>query len=314
MIDDSRRLLPSVASLHSLVAAADLQSFSRAAERLGLTQSAVSRQIAHLEDRLQLQLFDRVGRNVKLTNEGRDYVEAIRPALTQIRNATALAIDRRPDRELLIATLPSFGMRWLAPRLPVLSYTAPDLIVNFSARSVPFEFSAENFDAAIHFGTANWSEADHDFLFAEDMIVVTAPSFLEQHRVSQPGDLLHLPLLALQSRKALWSKFFSAAGIDAAIPRPAATFEHFLMLAQAAVAGAGAAMLPRFLIEIELQSRLLVQLFDDDLLMTTGAYFLVYPQHRLEKLAFREFRDWLLHEATQPRIANEMPVSRRNAT
>ena len=296
MNDGSRRLLPPLANLQSLIVAAEHDSFSRAAERLDLTQGGVSRQIAHLEDWLQLRLFERIGRTVRLTTEGREYVEAVKPAVEQIRRATGRAIERRPELELAIATLPSFGMRWLAPRLPLLSSEIGSLIVSFSARSVPFDFGEESFDAAIHFGFADWHGVEHDLLFSEEMVAVASPSLIERYDIRSPSDVARLPLLSLGSRREAWASWFKAADIDRPPPEPAATFEQFLMLAQAAAAGAGAALLPTFLIEVEQRSGALATLFKD-LSLSTGAYFLVYPGDHLKKAAFRQFRDWILREA-----------------
>ncbi|MFC3712963.1 LysR substrate-binding domain-containing protein [Sphingoaurantiacus capsulatus] len=297
MSDASRRLLPPMAALHSFAAAARLGSFSRAGDELGLTQSAVSRQIAHLEDWLQLRLFDRTGRRVVLTAEGSAYAEAIAPALDRIRRATARAIERRPDRELSIATLPSFGMRWLAPRLPRLTAQIPDLTINFSARATEFHFADEAFDAAIHFGRPDWPDAAHDLLFGEQAVAVMSPDFIARHAIVTPADLARVPLLALSSRRRAWPAWFGAGSIAAPAPEPTAAFEHFLMLAQAAAAGAGAALIPSFLIEPELASGVLVSPFEltaPDL----GAYYLVYPPDRLDSPAFGQFRDWLIAEVS----------------
>ncbi|MBW8911949.1 MAG: LysR family transcriptional regulator, partial [Sphingomonas sp.] len=178
MNNSRRRLLPPMGALASFVAAARHDSFSRAGEDVGLTQSAVSRQIAVLEDWLQLTLFKRKGRRVALSRDGQAYMAAISPALDSIRAATAEALSRQSNLELNIATLPSFGMRWLAPRLPALATRHPELIINFAAKSFPFDFAGEDFDAAIHFGPADWPEATHDLLFHEEAIPVCAPSRL----------------------------------------------------------------------------------------------------------------------------------------
>lgn len=296
MNENRRRLLPPMAALHSFAAAARLESFSRAAQELGLTQGAVSRQIAQLEDWLQLLLFDRAGRGVVLTPEGRDYVEAVGPALDRIRRATARAIERRPDHELYIATLPSFGMRWLAPRLPNLTALVPDIVVNFSARSTEFDFDDEEFDAAIHFGQADWRGVNHDLLFREQAVAVMSPDFVVAHGIKSPDDLARAPLLALTSRRRAWAGWFETCRVSVPAPEPGATFEQFLMLAQAAIAGAGAALIPTFLIMPELTSGALVQPFETaapDL----GAYYLVSPPDRVGSRTFRQFREWILSES-----------------
>lgn len=296
MKDEARRLLPPMTALHCFAAAARYGSFSRAGREVGLTQSAVSRQIAHLEDWLQTPLFERHGRRVSLSARGRDYADAIVPALDRIRRATAHAIERRPERELAIATLPSFGMRWLAPRLPRLTERFPQLIVNFAARSTEFDFGEEQFDAAIHFGLPDWPLMTHDLLFREEAIPVAAPALLAEQGVTTPADLARLPLLVQSSRRNAWAQWFERAGVPGAAPAIGPSFEHFLMLAQAAAAGAGVALIPSFLIEPELRSGALTCPFA---LSISGeeAYYLVYPPDRLANPMFRHFRDWIIREA-----------------
>ena len=289
--------LPSMGALTAFEAAVRHGGFSRAGQEIGLTQSAVSRQIAQLEAVLQTPLFHRIGRRVRLNDAGRAYADELLPALDAIRRATARASTRRQRNVLRIATLPSFGMRWLAPRLPLLTARHPDLVVDFAARSQPFDFAHEDFDAAVHFGVAeDWPGVDADFLFREEAVPVCSPAWLAAHPLRDPADLLTAPLLSQSSRRDAWPRWLSAAGVDASGWEPGPAFEHFLMLAQASACGAGVALIPSFLIQPELEAGTLVVPFARPL-STDQAYYLVYPQNSLDGL-LRAFRDWMVGQAT----------------
>ena len=271
--------------------------FSRAGEEIGLTQSAVSRQIAQLEDWLQTPLFDRIGRRVRLNEAGRAYADELLPALDSIRRASARASARPSQTALRVATLPSFGMRWLAPRLPQLTARHPDLVIDFAARSQPFDFGHEDFDAAVHFGVAaDWPGVAMDFLFREEAVPVCSPAWLAAHPLREPADLLHAPLLSQISRRDAWARWLAMAGVDTNGLAQGPAYEHFLMLAQACAAGVGVALIPSFLIQPELAAGTLVIPFARPL-STEQAYYLVYPAGALGAGPLAQFRDWMVEQA-----------------
>lgn len=293
----SRKWLPPMNALTAFEAAVRHGGFSRAGEEIGLTQSAVSRQIAQLEDWLQTPLFDRIGRRVRLNEAGRAYADELLPALDSIRRATARASARPSQTALRVATLPSFGMRWLAPRLPQLTARHPDLVIDFAARSQPFDFGHEDFDAAVHFGVAaDWPGVTMDFLFREEAVPVCAPAWLAAHPLREPADLLHAPLLSQISRRDAWARWLAMAGVDASGLAQGPAYEHFLMLAQACAAGAGVALIPSFLIQPELEAGTLVIPFARPL-STEQAYYLVYPAGALGVGPLAQFRDWMVEQA-----------------
>lgn len=298
-MSEGRHFLPPMAALNTFVAAARLGSFSRAGAQVGLTQSAVSKQIAILEDWLQTPLFERRGRRITLNAAGAAYAEQIRPALNRIRAATEQALRRGEGRELSIATLPSFGMRWLAPRLPDLTERNPGMTVNFALRSFPFDLRDEGFDAAIHFGKPDWPDASHQFLFREETVVVASPDWLAAHSVKSPHDLVGLPLLFQSSRQTAWARWFAQCGVTDTPPLKGATFEQFLMLAQAAASGLGAALIPRFLIDPELRSGTLVMPFPQ-VLTSDDAYYLVRRTDWEDDPALKAFSEWICAQATRP--------------
>lgn len=293
MKEDDRRLMPPMAMLNSFAKAAEHGSFSRAAAALSLTQGAVSRQVSALETWLGRPLFDRRGRRVSLNADGRSFAEAIAPALADIRRATRRVMDDQGRQTLEIATLPSFGMRWLAPRLPGLTARHPAIVVNLTARSDEFDLDAEGFDAAIHFGQADWSDARHDFLFREASVPVVGRRLAST--IAVPADLLGVPLLTLRSRSDAWSTWFAAQDVDGGDIAISATHNQLLLLAQTVAAGGGAALIPRFLIEPELAAGDLVALFQSSA-VSAAAYYLVTSSRRPLSQPMADFRSWLLAE------------------
>jgi len=291
------RLLPPLSMLRCFEAAVRCGSFSGAAERVGLTQSAVSRQIAGLEEWLGTPLFERRGRRVAVNATGRSYQAEIGPALASIRRATAKYVAAPQVRSIELATLPSFGMRWLAPRLLRLTTRHPGMIVNIAARSDIFEFAHEPFDAAIHVGASDWPGAVHDLLFEEQVVPVIAPALATEYNLRTAEDFLRVPLLVQSARRDAWRRWFALSGISLPTDhQPTSTIAHFLMLAEAARAGSGAALMPSFLIEPELESGQLIAPVDLELADNRN-YYLVYPEDRLRHPAFRDFRDWIRAEA-----------------
>jgi LysR family transcriptional regulator, glycine cleavage system transcriptional activator len=287
---------PSMIALRCFAAAARTGSFTRAAAELNLTQSAVSRQVAKLEDSLATRLFTRAGPYLQLTERGRAYASAITPPLTAIVAATERFRSELDAGVITLATLPSFGMRWLAPRLTRLTRDLPELVVNLFARSDEFDFAAEIHDAAIHFGQPDWPGVRCDYLFGERCVAVVAPALLKANGNDMHAVLARAPLLTLTNRPAAWEQWAVSREIELVGRKPRPRYEHFAMLAQAAAAGAGAALIPDYLIEEELGDGRLVSIALPDT-TSEGAYYLVYPEEKLEKSAFRKFRRWLIDEA-----------------
>jgi LysR family glycine cleavage system transcriptional activator len=292
---DDRRLLPSITMLQCFEAAARYGSASLAGTHIGLTQSAVSRHIASLETWLGQPLFDRVGRRIVLNEQGRLYLDRIARPLGEIRAATRDMLGHGA-RVVNLATLPTFGMRWIAPRLPGLLMHDPELVVNIAARIDIFAFAGENFDAAIHVGAPDWPDVEHDLLFRERVIPVLSPDLAMRLGVRRPEDFLRLPLLAQSARRDAWQQWFAMCDVPFPAERAVSVMGHVSMLAQAACAGAGAALLPSFLIQPELQSGALIAPVERALAQDRS-YYLVYPRAKLQLPHFALLRAWLLEEA-----------------
>ena len=291
-----RRLLPSTSMLMALDAAARAGSFTAAARELNLTQGAISRQISALEDQLDVELFERAGKNILLTEAGRIYAREIGVALQSIRNASLNAMTSPLSGILNLAILPTFGTRWLMPRFPSFLKENPNITVNFVTKLTVFDFHEENLHAAIHYGQPDWPDAISTFLMSEEVIPVCSPGFLEENPLAYPGDLASLPLLHLTTRTDAWENWFRSNDFDPPQEQGMA-FEQFSIIAQAAVAGLGVALLPEFLIQSELDRNELVVILDMPTRSEAG-YYLVTPVDKSEHPPVAALREWLVKFAT----------------
>ncbi|MGQ9368059.1 LysR family transcriptional regulator [Azospirillum sp. ST 5-10] len=286
-----RRFLPSMSLLAAFEAAARHQSFTAAAAELNLTQSAVSRQIRALEETLGAELFRRERQTVRLTLAGETYAQQIREALQRISAATLTFRANPRGGSLTLAILPTFGTRWLAPRLPGFVAGHPGITVNLTTRLAPFDFQLDPVDAAIHFGAPDWPGAELDPLMGETVVPACSPALLARHRFAAPADLLDAPLLHLVSRPDAWERWFEAMGVPAR-GVSGMLIDQFATAAQAATSGLGVALLPRFLIEGELARGDLVQAFDGPM-ESAGRYYLAWPSRRESHPPLQAFRRWI---------------------
>jgi LysR family transcriptional regulator, glycine cleavage system transcriptional activator len=300
-----RAFVPPADTLIAFECAARHLSFTRAAEELHLTQGAVSKQVRHLEDRLGVELFRRVRQRIVLTDAGRLYLHDIRGALEQMTAATRQVMSYAGSADVLnLAVLPTFGTRWLAPRLADFARRYPDAGLNLSVRLQPFDFSEEPFDGAIHHGDPVWAGAIAEHLFDEEVVPVASRAFRDRHNIRSPADLARVPRLQLATRPLAWRQWFDKAGVETDAAFQGARFEQFVMISEAAIHHAGAALIPRFFVETELASGRLVRLFDLSPDQQT-AYYFVYPEGRTLRPVVTAFRQWLMEEARAARTKRE---------
>lgn len=298
----SRRYLPSLASLRALEALDRLGTATAAAQELNLTQSAVSRQLAVLEEQLGAPLIKREKRKMTMTDAGARYAMEIRDALSQISKASMQVLLHPGAGGLSLAILPSFGMRWLVPRLAQFATLHPDVAVNLSTRITPVSFDTENFDAAIQYGRGAWKNCQSLLLCEETLIPVCAPKMLEGHSVEQAGDLSALPLLHIETRPEAWNTWLASHGAPPATSA-GTRFDQFSTITQAAIHGLGVALLPDFIANQELAAGRLATAFQGPT-RSIGAYYLVWPDKNANTPPLRVFRDWI---ATQAQIEDGLP-------
>lgn len=293
-----RRALPPLAELVAFEAAARHLNFTRAGEELSLTQSAISRQITLLEESLGVRLFERIRQRVALTQAGRFYAEQVREVLTRLAAATEEAIAFRGHRGILrLGVPPTFGTRWLIPRIGRFFERHPEVTVSFTTR-LPgiFDFRRENLDATIHVGEAAWPGVILHRLTSGEIVALASPSLAAALAIREPRDMRRATLLIHRSRPDAWSEWFAAHQLDGIGAQRNLAFEQFTLVFQAAIAGLGVAIAPRFLAQPELASGELVSLFAPITQKNQGDFF-AYPAERKDYPPLAAFRDWILEEA-----------------
>ncbi|MBA8877375.1 LysR family transcriptional regulator [Phyllobacterium myrsinacearum] len=295
----SRRLIPDIDILQTFECAARHGSFTQAAKELNLTQSAVSRQMSELESQIGVLLFERVRQRVVLSDAGQKFLPEVRRllGLTEETMLRAMAASQSAS-SLSIATLPTFGSRWLMPRLPDFLKRYPDMALSVASRSQPFDFEEEPFDLAIHYGQPVWAHATCTYLCSEMIVPVGSPELLSANPVATPAELANsAPLLHLSTRPKAWADWFESVQAEVVSPYKGHRFEHFSMVIEAALAGLGFALVPRYLIEHELASGRLRVLFDQPL-TTENSYYLVVPDHKKENLMAQSFFAWIADQVS----------------
>ncbi|MBI7502572.1 LysR family transcriptional regulator [Pseudomonas aeruginosa] len=298
-----RRKIPSTAALVSFESAARHESFTKAAEELSLTQSAICRQIATLEEFLGVELFRRSRRGVKLTEAGLSYSRRVAVRLDAVERDTLAVMGRQGGGAIELAVVPTFGTQWLLPRLKRFQRLHPEVTVNLTNRTRPFLFADTEFDAALYFGDADWSGTVSHFLMRENPVPVCSPELLGGRRTLSAEQVAGLPLMQQSTRPYAWRQWFHSQGLNVAHDMSGPRYELFSMLAQAAMHGMGVALIPPFLIQDELaDGRLIVPM--QHAYLSENAYYLIIPERRVESAMLNAFRDWLVEEARQYREAN----------
>lgn len=306
MRNDPERL-PPLDRLAVFDAAARHLSFTKAAAERFLTQSAVSRQIAALEEDLGVPLFRRRHRALDLTDEGRRLAAAVTAALAGLRStvATIRGPQLRARREVLtLTTTPGLASLWLIPRLAGFLAEHPQVDVRIDATHEKRALASEGYDLAIRYG--NTATLGGTPLFDEVVMPVCAPALLQRGRapLKTPADLAHHTLLQTGTHSgsgmpAEWPAWLTAVGAADVEPAALLTFSGYDAAVAAAVAGQGVLMGKRPIIDRLLRQKALVAPFKGALASARG-YALVMTAESERRVAAQNLRAWLLAQAAAP--------------
>lgn len=291
-MDGQYRALP-LNPLRAFAVASRHRSFTAAANYMGVSQVAISRQISTLENYLGVKLFDRDARSVKLTEAGRAFSQEISGLFDDLEAATKRVRERQNDFTVNLRVYPTFAHYWLMPRLQGFMEQYPDFRIQLETTVEPLDFRGTHLDVAIQLGHGVWRDSKCRELFPEIVDIVCSPSYAEGLTTRGNGRTLESSrLLHAKYRRREWEIISRVSGFS--VDRlEGMEFESSLLLYKAAQEGFGLAIGQLELIADEIRSGTLVRPFN--LSVDTGAaFYVVWPTLKSVSPPARRFVDWIL--------------------
>ncbi len=290
--------------LQGFESAARHLSFTRAAEELYLTQSAVSRQVSAIESHLGVPLFLRKNRALELTEHGRRLQAAAQEMLQRI-SAVAEGIRRSGAKPVVTVTMPfAIASLWLIPRLGRFLQAHPDMDVRLSANDRIVDLERDNVDVAIRYCANKDAPPGAVRLFGDAVVAVCSKSYLKAHPLRHPRDLERHVLLKFQDETGYrhtqrWAAWLEFMGVPRLRPAAELRFNQYEHAIQAAVEGQGVALGVVAVVADLVKSGRLVVAFDQPF-GTMHSFYVITASHAAGRPEVKEFVAWLASQAETP--------------
>ncbi len=238
-----------------------------------------------------------------LTDSGQLVLPILQEGFDKLAEADRILRSRQDKRILTVSLAPSFGAKWLVPRLDRFRRAYPDYDIRIDATDTRADFRRDNVDIALRYGRGDYRGVVSECLIADTAVPVCSPRLLEhEHPLREPADLRYHTLLHIQWKMENdaapnWRMWLKAAGLtDIAFDR-GPQFSMESMAIQAAIEGQGVALISTALVDEDIAARRLIHPFPDDVNQQTNfSYYLVYPEAHLQRPKVAAFRDWVMRE------------------
>ncbi len=285
------RNLPPLNALRAFDAAGRHESFSRAADELAVSHSAISRHVRGLENRLGVQLFRDLPRGLELTAVGKSYLERILPALDLIAEATDDLAEVTTGR-VTVNSEPLFAERFIIPRLARFQQAYPEVEVRLESSPSIADVEKYEADIAVRFAHTGKLDVPSDLLSYASIYPHASPKVMHES-IREPKDLLELPLLRDRTNN-IWRQWFAAAGLSYEAPSDHEWLMRSPLAYEAALNGLGVYLGSSECVSFDRGIGRLVRCFDIGI--RDGAFYLVYGSRGVRRSAVKHFRAWLLDE------------------
>jgi LysR family glycine cleavage system transcriptional activator len=295
------RPLPPLNALRAFESAGRHLSFTKAAAELNVTPAAISHQVKTLEELLEVPLFRRLTRALRLTHAGQAALPTLGLGFDKLAQGVEQMRAHCESGVLTISVSPSFGAMWLVPRLEHFRSRHPDIEIRIDRTDRLIDLARDDADVAVRYGPGGYNGVRVDYLFSQVNTPVCSPALLSgEHPLGQPDDLRHHTLLHVdwKDAEASWRMWLLAAGLHDIDPTRGPRFTVENMAVQAALDGHGVALIGDILVADDLAAGRLVRPFDPSLSTPlTFSFYLLSAKDSAEQSKVAAFRDWLLEEA-----------------
>jgi len=296
------RRLPPLNTLWVFLAASRLLSFTKAADELFITRSAVSRQIKNLEEHFGFKLFERHKVGLELTEQGLLYANSISSIFADLKVATNVLHHGTQEMKLKLGISATLNSTWLLSKLYKLEEDHPDLILsfftnNFDTLEDSIDFSGEHMDAAIRLGKGNWPGCHSDKLIDIYVQPVCSPALLDEFNSDDINSLTTCNWLHYSHLPNLWTQWLSKANAPhLKTSKRNIVFDNVAVVTQAAVDGLGIIPMYRPLADPLIQEGKLV-VAHQYMALKEESYYFVCPETYENDQAISRFRDWIIKES-----------------
>ncbi|WP_170419581.1 LysR substrate-binding domain-containing protein [Ruegeria atlantica] len=302
-----KRRLPPLNAIRAFEAAARLESISDAADELSVTPTAISHQIRHLENLLDLKLFERSGRSITLTDQGARMLPDITRGMDSLAAAFAETYGNLDTNTVTISTTREFARFWLQPRLGDFYDTFPQLTLNIFASENAVDMSGSEIDVAVRYGGKPSEGSDEIELYQEYYVAAVSRELLIPNRAARTEFLIKKRLIDVRWENSSltapsWKAWFDAAGIKDFDNFRRMSFDAYNLAFDALRRGHGAALLSRTIVRSAE--------FRDEFVEMEGPqlpgyfYRVLRSPQGMRKRAVRQFVEWLEEEASRSPISD----------
>jgi LysR family glycine cleavage system transcriptional activator len=300
---DMSRRLPPLNGLRAVEATARHLSFSKAAEELAVTPAAVSQQVKLIEDYYGVRLFTRLTRALRLTDAGQAALPPLREGFDKLAEAAQRLRAHDETGIITVSVAPSFGAKWLVPRLHRFRAAHPEYDLRIDAIDDLVTFEEDDVDVALRYGRGVYEGLRAECLMSDITVPVCSPVLLGgPHPIVTPDDLRYHTLLHVQWRMEKdaapnWRMWLLAAGVSDIDTERGPRFNADSLAVEAALEGQGVELASAPLVQRDLRAGRLVQPFPPEITQAMAfGYYLVYPETRADTPKVAAFRGWVMDE------------------